>query len=120
MQEQKKETKGYNILLTGGSGFLGSFIIRELLEGSSPLPMKSLTVLDRNPMMNNADERIRFIRADIRDRNKLAEACRGADVVIHSAAIVDWGTKSRQEILSVNYEGTRTVVEACIEAGVGA
>jgi sterol-4alpha-carboxylate 3-dehydrogenase (decarboxylating) len=40
------------------------------------------------------------------------------DVVIHAAAIIDWGTKSREEILSVNFTGTENVIRACKEAGV--
>jgi sterol-4alpha-carboxylate 3-dehydrogenase (decarboxylating) len=39
-------------------------------------------------------------------------------VVIHSAAIIDWGTKSEEEILSVNVGGTRNIIQACKEQKV--
>ncbi len=38
----------YSILLTGGSGFLGTAIISELLDASSPLLVKELRILDLN------------------------------------------------------------------------
>jgi nucleoside-diphosphate-sugar epimerase len=34
-------------------------------------------------------------------------------MVIHSAAIIDWGTKSRQEVLNINVEGTKNIINAC-------
>jgi nucleoside-diphosphate-sugar epimerase len=116
----KSEGNGYNILLTGGSGFLGRAIIRELLDGSSPLPVNELRVLDIRPLPGTAGQRVSFIQGDVRDPEILADACRGTDLVIHAAAIVDWGTKSKEEILSVNYGGTRNMVDACLATGVKA
>jgi len=105
---------GYNILLTGGSGFLGTAIIRELLEESSPLPVRELKVLDLQPVKNKLDDRITFIQGDIQDKSVLMEACKNVDMVIHSAAVVDWGTKSEKEVMAVNYRGTLNVIEACL------
>ena len=104
---------GYNILLTGGAGFLGTAIIFELLDASSPLPLKSLRILDLQVPANNSDDRISFIKGDVTDPDLVLKACDGIDLVIHSAAIVDWGTKSEKEIMGVNYQGTLNVIEAC-------
>jgi len=105
---------GYNILLTGGSGFLGTAIIRELLDESSPLAVSELRVLDLQPVKNQLDDRMTFIQGDIQDKSVLLESCKGVDLVIHSAAIVDWGTKSEKEVMAVNYGGTLNVIEACV------
>jgi len=113
MPSDKTIRRGFTVLLTGGSGFLGTSIISELLEPSSPLPVKELRIFDLNPLKDLVDKRIKFIRGDVQDTDALVEACNGVDLVIHSAAIVDWGTKSEKEILSVNYEGTLNVIEAC-------
>lgn len=59
-----------------------------------------------------------MVIGDVRDYMKLSEAFTNIDVVIHSAAIVDWGTKSEEEVLSVNVEGSRNVIKACKEKKV--
>jgi len=38
--------------------------------------------------------------------------------VIHSAAIIDWGTKSKKEVLDVYVGGTENIINACLENGV--
>jgi nucleoside-diphosphate-sugar epimerase len=109
---------GYNILLTGGAGFLGTAIIRELLDDPSILPVKELRVLDLQPVKNQQVDHIIFVQGDVQDKRVLLDACKGIDLVIHSAAIVDWGTKSKKEVMAVNYEGTLNVIEACITSSV--
>jgi nucleoside-diphosphate-sugar epimerase len=111
---------GYNILLTGGAGFLGTAIIHELLEASSPLAVKTLRVLDLKAPATLPDDRISFMKGDVTDPDLVLEACNGMDLVIHSAAIVDWGTKSEGEIMAVNHQGTLRVIEACRSCGVKA
>jgi nucleoside-diphosphate-sugar epimerase len=111
-------SSGYNILLTGGSGFLGTALIRELLDETSPIPVRELRILDLQSLKDQMDPRITFIRGDVTDRDILLEACRQMDLVIHSAAVVDWGTRSKRQVLAVNYTGTLNVIEACRSCGV--
>lgn len=120
MASNQANTKGYCVLLTGGSGFLGTSILQELLEDLCSLQVNEVRVFDLHPIDNPVDDRISFIRGDVRDKDAVMEACRGVDLVIHSAAIVDWGTKSEKEILSVNHEGTLHVIDACISCQVKA
>ena len=120
MVMSKTVPPGYTILLTGGSGFLGSSILHEILDSSSPLVVKEIRVFDLNQPKGSDDQRIKYLRGDVRERDAVMEACRGADLVIHSAAIVDWGTKSAEEIMSVNAEGTQHVIEACVSCRVKA
>ena len=112
MSESQKRIKAYNILLTGGSGFLGKAIVDELISADSPIPVKELRILDSNNHMGWSDDRIRFIKGDVRDREIVDIATEGVDLVIHSAAIVDWGTKSKETVMSVNLGGTRNLIEA--------
>ena len=109
-----------NILLTGGSGFMGRAIVEELLDPSSPLKPDMIRIFDLHENTGPDDQRIQMVIGDIRNYNQVSEACREIDVVIHSAAIVDWGTKSDEEIYSVNVEGTRNILRACKEHHVKA
>lgn len=113
MEINKTVSQKKLILLTGGAGFLGKAIIQELLDKSSPIELKELRVFDLNQPEKPYDARIKFIKGDVKDRAALMEACKGVDLVIHSAAIVDWGTKSREEVFSANVDGTNYVIEAC-------
>jgi len=107
-----------NCLLTGGSGFLGKFIIAEMLSPGSPLPLKSLRIFDSADYTGQADPRIEFIKGDVLDQQSLINACKGIDVVIHSAAIVDWGTHLPEEVYAVNTKGTDNIINACKADGV--
>jgi len=109
-----------NLLLTGGSGFLGKFLISELLSPDSPLQLKTLRVFDTAPYKGPVDPRIEIFEGNIIEREALNKACQGIDVVIHSAAIVDWGTHPREEVFNVNTNGTANVINACTADGVKA
>jgi nucleoside-diphosphate-sugar epimerase len=100
-------------LVTGGSGFLGSLIVRRLLERG-----ESVRVLDvwRDPS-GPAD--VEYIDCDIRDRAGVAAALRGVDVVHHNAALVPL-TKSGSRFWEVNVEGSRIAAEEAVRADVGA
>ncbi|MCX6247180.1 MAG: NAD-dependent epimerase/dehydratase family protein [Bacteroidetes bacterium] len=104
-----------NILLTGGSGFIGKFIVNELLDSSSPVKQGLIRVFDLDEFTGPPDPRLERVRGDVRNYGQVSEACRGIDLMIHSAAIVDWGTKSEKEILDVNVGGTQNIINACLE-----
>lgn len=106
--------KKYNVLVTGGAGFLGKAIIRELLDPGSPVIPDKIRIFDlAGPLDKYENNNIEYIRGDIRDAQALGSACQGIDLVIHSAAIVDWGIKSDEEVLAVNVTGTENVIKAC-------
>ncbi len=107
------QSPSYAILLTGGSGFIGKTIVKELLAEDSPINVSLIRVFDLAPFHGVTDPRIEVINGDIRDRNSVSLACQGIDIVIHSAAIVDWGTKPAGEVYAVNFTGTKNIVEAC-------
>ena len=106
------------ILVTGGSGFLGKAIIAELYDPAAPVKADLVRVFDTQEYSGTEKDKIEFIRGDVRNFNSLLDAARDIDVVIHSAAIVDWGTKSAEEVLSVNVKGTENVIRACKEQNI--
>jgi sterol-4alpha-carboxylate 3-dehydrogenase (decarboxylating) len=107
------------VLLTGGAGFLGTAIIKELLEHDAPVQFDEVRVFDlKEPSVSH--DKINFIKRNIKDYDAVNDACKDVDVVIHAAAIVDWGTHSEEEVLAVNTGGTANIVKACQENGVKA
>jgi len=107
-----------NILITGGSGFLGSRIVEEFLTTESPLKPKTVKVYDKKDFEGPRLEEIVFIKGDVRDYDLLQLACEDVDIIIHCAAIIDWGTKSRKEVLDVNVNGTENVIKICEKKGI--
>ena len=74
---------GMNVLITGGSGFLGINLVRHLLGKD----VGALTVLDTAGFdYPDARERVRFVRGDIRSRKPVALSMEGIDMVVHTAA----------------------------------
>jgi nucleoside-diphosphate-sugar epimerase len=101
------------ILVTGGSGFLGKAILDELTGSDSPVKPSFIRVFDMRVDGVHPDSRVEFVRGDIRDFAAVAEACKGIDLVIHSAAIVDWGSFSFEDLYAVNVGGTENILKAC-------
>ena len=98
-------------LVTGGSGFLGSHIVRRLLalgEG-----VRVLDVIDSPDRPRGAE----FIACDIRDRRGVRKAMTGVQFAHHNVALVPLA-KAGREFRSVNVEGTRIAARAALDAGV--
>ena len=107
------------ILVTGGSGFLGRSIVNELLEADSPVNAELIRIFDlKQPADQRTDPRVEFVKGNILDLESLKKATEGIDLVIHSAAVVDWGIMSEDEVMAINYTGTENVVKACKHNGI--
>lgn len=109
---------GPAVLITGAAGFLGKVIVREILDPASPVKPSFVRIFDRKPYDGTMDDRIEAVIGDIRDKHAVDNACRGIDLVIHSAAIVDWGTYPDSEIYGVNTWGTENILQSCKRNGV--
>ena len=101
-----------NVLVTGGTGFLGRRIVERLLaEG------RAVTVLARTPAPDLEQRGVRFIRASLDDAESVRAACAGIEVVFHVAAKVGvWGRYG--DFFHTNVLGTRTLLEGCRAHGV--
>jgi nucleoside-diphosphate-sugar epimerase len=97
------------ILITGPGGRVGPHICPLLRE------KYALRLLDQKsfPLVDD-DE---FVQADIRETEKVREACRGVTAVVHLAAISD-EDDFRSKLLPVNIDGVYSAFEAAREAGV--
>lgn len=104
-----------SILVTGGAGFIGSHLVRNLLADQ-----ESVTILDSfEPQVHGPrppvpkSKRLRVVNADIRDRRALALELRKADAVVHLAAAVGVGQSQYQigKFVDVNLNGTATLLD---------
>jgi len=114
------------LLLTGGAGFLGQAILRELakgevkgLEALREVRVFDTKTLDGNPFTErNSSTRLVPIIGDVCSLDSLREAVRGVDAVIHAASLIDWGHASANLLYDVNVIGTRNLIRVCREEGV--
>lgn len=118
MTDTKTYTENPTVLITGGSGFLGKRIVEEFLSDDSPLTPGFVRVFDIKEYGGKFKHQIQFVKGNIQNLDEVHLACEGIDIVVHSAAIIDWGTKSKEEVLNINVKGTENIIEACKNLGV--
>lgn len=106
------------VFVTGGTGFLGAYIIKNLVEKG--LPVRALRRSATLPFFIPAwvFEKVEWLQGDVLDVVTLHEAMQGVDAVIHAAAVVSYHASDRAQMYQTNVEGTANVVNAAIEAGV--
>lgn len=113
---------GKTILVTGGVGSIGSYLVRELLK----FEPASIRVLDNNETglfdleQELQSPKIRLLVGDIRDRERLSVAMEGVDIVFHAAALkhVPLCEFNPYDAVKTNVIGTQNVLDAAYEKGV--
>jgi len=113
-QEYAVEVKDRTIFITGGAGFIGSTLIARLIENNRIVVYDNLT---RNTLKDTSyaqHSNLTLIQGDILDCDTLARSMKGADIVIHCAAIagIDTVIKSPVTTMRVNIVGSANVLEA--------
>ena len=106
------------VLVTGGTGFVGAYVIRDLVnEGYAVKALRRKPVI---PFYIDTDilRKVQWIDGDILDTFALEEATQNIDAVIHTAAKVSFHEKDRLELFSTNVEGTANIVNAALENNV--
>lgn len=106
------------VFITGGTGFLGAYIIKELVTRG--YRVKALRRHKQIPFFIEASifESVEWIEGDLFDVVALEEGMTGCDFVIHSAAIVSFLKNDRSAMYRTNVTGTANVVNMAIEANI--
>ncbi len=120
----RNEFKGKNILVTGGTGSIGSEIVRQLLKFNP----KTIRVFARHEdrhyqlmhELGPENEHLRFVVGDIRDKDRLRMAMEGVDIVFHAAALkqVAMSEYNPFEVVKTNIVGTQNVIEVARDLNI--
>lgn len=110
---------GKNILITGGTGSLGSALVNRLLKTqASRIVVYDINQSGLHKMEHEyTDSRIRYFVGDVRDFKRLKRAMEGCNIVIHTAAykIIPSCEYNPFEAVKTNILGSQNIVEATLE-----
>ena len=112
-----------SILITGGTGSFGQQFVRTLLAKYKP---KRIAVFSRDELKQYEMQQefgsnvMRFFLGDVRDGDRLAQAMRGVDLVVHAAALkqVPAAEYNPMECIKTNIHGAENVISAALECDV--
>jgi UDP-N-acetylglucosamine 4,6-dehydratase len=115
------------ILITGGTGSFGKKFIETILERYPDV--KKIIIYSRDELKQSLIKRkypyisypqLRFFIGDVRDRERLTQACEGVDIIIHTAALkqVDTAEYNPTECIRTNIDGAENVIHAALSCKV--
>ncbi|MEK7485851.1 MAG: NAD-dependent epimerase/dehydratase family protein [Planctomycetota bacterium] len=97
------------VLVTGGGGFLGSYLVQQLLQRGD-----QVSVLGRGDYPELRASGVEVLRADLAEKEKIVSACAGKEIVFHVGAKAGfWGRYS--DYYQTNVVGTQNVLDGCLK-----
>lgn len=114
------------ILVTGGTGLVGSRLLYELTRkghnvrallrpGKKPYHTRQLFDCLASGNEQHLIDMVEWVEGDVSDAYSLHTAMEGVELVYHCAALISFNTRDLKNMLEVNIEGTANVVNACLE-----
>ncbi|RDE22569.1 UDP-N-acetylglucosamine 4,6-dehydratase (inverting) [Motiliproteus coralliicola] len=115
------------VLITGGTGSFGKQFVKTILARYPDV--KKIIIYSRDELKQfelkqrypaHEYPQLRFFIGDVRDRERMIQACEGVDVIIHAAAIkqVDTAEYNPTECIRTNVDGAENVIHAALQCGV--
>lgn len=109
-----------NILITGGTGFIGSVLARRCAETGCRVTVVGLANNDweSRRARDLSDLGIEVVIGSVLDRALISDACRGRDTLVHLAAAQHESKVKDEYFRRINVDGTRNVLAASVDSGV--
>ncbi len=104
--------KNKKCLVTGGSGFVGTHLVKKLLDLGNDV--RVLDIIEPNKSIVN---NVEFCNVDIQDMDNVKKTCKDIDYVFHTVALVPI-SKADKIFDNVNAGGTKNIIEASMHHGV--
>lgn len=105
------------ILVTGGTGFLGSYLVRYLVKDGFQVKVLKRPTSDIS-LLGEARDKVKWAEGDVLDIPSLEIAFEGVDKVYHVASVISFNSSERKMMMKVNVEGTANVVNMALAKGV--
>jgi nucleoside-diphosphate-sugar epimerase len=106
------------VLVTGGTGFLGAYIIKALVERGHSVRAIRRNVNTPFFIPSSVFDSVEWVSGDVLDIMALNEAMQGVESVIHAAAKVSFHKKDRRWMYQTNVEGTANVVNLAMDNNI--
>ncbi len=112
------------ILITGGTGLVGTYLIEQLLKENHSLRVlyrtekkreQLLAFLKRKGITETQMHLLEFVQGDLDSTADLFEATKSVHCVFHCAALISFNSRDRKHLFKINSNGTRDLVNAAIE-----
>ena len=109
--------------VTGATGLIGSHLVLRLAEEGMPVSALFRNENGKSEVFNlfqfygkeNLFSQVQWVKGDVEDADDMFDLTEGMHTVFHCAAIVSYHRKDATRMLEVNINGTKNVVNACIE-----
>ena len=110
--------KDKQILVTGGTGFIGSYLLKLLLhKGYSNVRAVRRATSDLSLVTDVLDQ-IEWVEGDLTDPVFVENVIQEVDIIIHCAAVVSFDPRDRKQMWASNIDATTQIVDSCLEYGV--
>ena len=106
------------VLVTGGGGFLGGYILRDLVRSDRYEVFATKRTHITRSIFKDPQEQVTWLESDLLDVPALSEAIENIDIVIHCAAKVSYHRSQRKEMYQVNQNGTANLINCALDEGV--
>jgi len=106
------------ILVTGGTGFIGSRLVSKLASTSSDEVFVLVRKRSDLTSLSGVLDKIHLVYGDITDSDSVNAAMQGIDFVYHTAGLTYMGDKKNALLSKINVEGTKNILYAAAAAGV--
>jgi uncharacterized protein YbjT (DUF2867 family) len=103
------------VYLTGANGFIGSYVLRELVERGHSV---RCLLRDTSARLSVSDSEVEKVKGDVTAPKSLAGTLRGCDAVIHLVGIIEENRSKGLTFDAVHHQGTVHVVDGARESGI--